>query len=251
MIARLTAPALLLVALWVAPLQAFELLRTNRDPCSNAQNLFWPSRGVAVSVDPLQPQSFRDLANQARDRWNQSVGTFRFVAGGAGFCNLNDGVSSLGFSAQDCTGADLGELLAITVSRWRNSTGELLDADVVFNVNSGELRDPDVFRQVAMHELGHVLGLGHSDACGASGQGTLMRRVLYLNEPRLFAPQTDDIQGALAIYPSSGGGQVESGQNSCATTVPRRNDLAPPLMLLPLLVALRRFLGNGSERRSI
>ena len=193
---------------------AFELLRVG-STCGNSRNLFWGQARVDVDASRFASQ-YQALANEARLRWNEAVTGFDFGTGGGEFCRLDDAVTSLGFSSSDCGGGGLGDALAVTRLRWDDRTGELLDADTVFNVNSGLLGTQDIFRQVTMHELGHVMGLDHSDACGQSGVGTLMQSFLSASAPRITRPTNDDVAGANAIYEPMNGSPPPDGANSCA-----------------------------------
>ena len=225
-----------------SPASAYELLRVDNNPCGNAQHVFWASRSAPVSTSSL-PADLVQLANEARLRWNASVGGFEFRSGSGGECDTRDGVSTLAFSAVYCDGESLGDVLAVTRSRWNLRSGELLDADVTFNDAQPILRrSDDVFFEVALHELGHVLGLDHSDACGASGNGTLMKSVLSLSAPRLQWPTGDEIAGVNFIYPAEGSdGGLPEGANSCAiAAAPRRNG-AVALVVGPLLLLVVRW----------
>lgn len=218
----------------------YELLRVRNNPCSGDQNLFWAEAAANVSTVNL-PSSLRALADEARLRWNASVGRFNFYASTVGIgqsvCR-RDGTTSMVVSSASCDGSSLGDALAVTRSVW-NTDGTLVDADVVFNAQSRVMSSDAVFLEVAMHELGHVLGLDHSDACGQSGSGTLMRSVLVFSAPRLEAPQADDVAGAEAIYPSAGGAPAEN-TGSCAVT--RSSEVSRTLLpwsFIALLVAFR------------
>jgi hypothetical protein len=168
------------------------------------------------------------------------VARFRFLSGAGERCNLDDGVVTLGFGTTACNGRSLEGILGITVSRWR-SDGQLLDAEISFNANSPVLADQSVLLEVVLHELGHVLGLDHSDACGASGAGTLMKSTLSLSAPRFDYPQADDVSGANFIYDADGSdGSVPEGANSCAVAAPDpTGTAAAPFLFLPLLAGLR------------
>lgn len=98
--------------------------------------------------------------------------------------------------------------LAVAYDR-ANSLGLRLEGDVIFNntlswnsyrgslLPSPSGGTPYDFRRVALHEFGHVLGLGHPDDIGQS-----VPAVMNSMTSNVDSLATDDINGARAIYDS-------------------------------------------------
>jgi hypothetical protein len=103
-----------------------------------------------------------------------------------------------------------GVALAVTVSTYRQSDGELLDADVLVATSrevgllaeepeGRELRTYDLGSLLA-HESGHVLGLGETDADEAA---TMWPR-LHRGDTGPRTLEADDEAGALELYAGAG-----------------------------------------------
>ncbi len=150
---------------------------------------------------------FTAAARAAAQQWNRTGArfTFRFHAASNAViaCQASqiDGVVTITWSQTVCGEAWGEETLALT-HRWSRSDGTIADADIHFNANrrwdvyTGRLR-PGLydFQRLALHELGHVLGLAHPD-----DHGQTVRAIMNSRVANLETLQPDDIEGIIAIY---------------------------------------------------
>ena len=167
-----------------------------------------PTNGPLSSWGPC----WDDAAADAALRWQVPTTQFRFVtrlpSAPADPCDT-DGLQTLAFRSSLC-GFSFGSALAVTFFVFNSATGAFIEADTVFDAGrawttyAGPLQTDasgaviNDFHRVAIHELGHVLGLDHPDDYSQSVQAIMNRRVSDLD-----TPQADDIAGVSAIYPGA------------------------------------------------
>jgi hypothetical protein len=162
------------------------------------------------------------------------------------------------------TGAVAKTLLAFTLD-----AGDMVDADVVFNSADFPLAtDPTSTSEVDLeavltHELGHVLGLAHSDAPGA----TMQPETQGFATAALKTLEPDDMDGICAIYPpgkkaSSHGESSPGGNDGSGATAPASSGCtvanaaatsATPFaaMFAVTLMLLRRRIGRRAPWRGV
>jgi hypothetical protein len=144
----------------------------------------------------------------ALSTWNTFVAPVKFTVvrdSAASIASLN-GANNVFFSSTNFGRAFGENTLAVTTTWYVGATA--IESDVVFNnkwswnsypgplrpASGGEwLHD---LRRVALHESGHVLGLGHPDA---AGQAVVAQ--MNSHESNLDTLADDDIAGARARYP--------------------------------------------------
>jgi hypothetical protein len=169
-----------------------------------------------TGVNGVNANDFQAALGRAFDRW-QAVPTSSISYEFAGFTaarpGVEDGWSTLGFRNEP----DQNRVLASTSFMVDDVTGAILESDIFFNsafswsvAAAGTAGRYDV-ETIALHEIGHLSGLGHS-AIGETETGTSGRRVTASGSvmfPIAFGTgvvtnrelRPDDIAGIGDLYP--------------------------------------------------
>lgn len=185
---------------------------------------YWPNAQTEINLRlgcptngslPFWGPCWDDAARDAALQWQIPTTQFRFTTRlssvSADPCDHTDGLQTLAFSSSLCGGMSFGRgTLAVTYLFFNSATGAFVETDTFFNANRSWTTYPgplqtdafgaavDDFHRVAIHELGHVLGLDHPDAFGQVVQAIMNRSVSNIE-----TLQSDDIAGVSTIYPGT------------------------------------------------
>ncbi len=146
--------------------------------------------------------SFNAVVSSAMSTWNQSLSRVQLAAGSGAARGDGDLVNQVFFDSTYYGTSFGSDTLAIT-TRWTLSGTQRVEADIVFNTGftfdsyRGPIRSSGVWdiRRVALHELGHALGLDHPDERGQS-VNAIMNSILG----SLETLTADDIAGVQSLY---------------------------------------------------
>ncbi len=215
-------PLLALLALAAATFaSAYDLIRG-----PGGALVTWNSGTIPLVIRMPQTPTFQDGTNYATSlqaaiaAWNAQLANVQLsgeiVAAGAAADNgLNEIVLADQIYGDDVTPPeDFGpNVLAVTLS-YRSSSPRgdgsyrRLESDILFNTGvtggwdsyRGRLQYPEDIRRVAIHELGHLLGLDHPDEAGQT-----VTAIMNSTVSNTDALQNDDLIGAQFLYGRPGG----------------------------------------------
>jgi hypothetical protein len=174
----------------------------------------WGASPIAMQVQLPTTTTLSDGNSQSSSviacmqAWNAVLGTMQFssqtVAPGAGAHATTNSVNEILMDSTVDGKAFSTGVLAITLSYSRGN--DRVEADIVFNTAytwdsyRGALRQgSEDLQRVAVHELGHVIGLLHPDDFGQT-----VVAVMNSHESNIDSLQADDIAGGQKLYGAPG-----------------------------------------------
>lgn len=177
----------------------------------------WAELPVLVHVGGIGT-SWTSDAIEALRAWNSGAGVAIYSWSKSRYYrrSCDDDIVTVTWESDDCKGKDMRPKTLAQTYKWTRG-GRIVKADVYFNTDlrwgvydgkqprknrAGD--DVMDFRRVALHEFGHLLGLGH-----APGQGRVIMNAHVSDVDHLTR---DDIDGARALYAHRGTGSRSSGQ---------------------------------------
>jgi hypothetical protein len=160
----------------------------------------WPTATTNFAYRvPGRTLVFSTAMKQAMAEWtNATPFKYKLLNRAAAPCNTN-AVNGAGFAQTACGNAFGSTTLAVTFTEFTSANkyihaGTVFNAHKTFSVYSGPLKAGSFdFRRVAVHELGHALGLAHETKPGVKA---IMQPVVG----NIEKPQPDDIAGVRALY---------------------------------------------------
>ena len=242
----------------------------------------WEADSVGFTIDPSVEQNVADggdATKQAMASWSGTVGAPDIAGNDPTAASPTkpafDHKNGVFFAVGGYTPA--GKALAITVLTYDNTTGKILDADVVFNgayafqvlpasahgdsgtgstdsvehgtADEGNTDPGTVYdlHHVVAHELGHSLGMNDE----MQNKSALMYKYTSPDDATLRGPASDDVTGLAELYATKSSAASGSGCGS-ATIAPKNPsksaNTAAMLATLGLLVFL--VLRARSDRRA-
>lgn len=290
----MTFRALLLAApLALAPAHAFAFTCTAVPSAEPALSQVWQQRCLPFWINPdsalMAAENIPQLVDQSFDQWSSNACTdlsFEYYGEtdqlgqfDPSRCDNKNVIAAVDTQAELNEYFDSPDLLAVTLTSFSRATGEIFDADILFNTVNPDFVFQDVraiamcpaqtprpydFRNTLVHEIGHFIGFDH----------------VFDDEATMFASASscevvkrnlaeDDIDAVCTTYPAGQpartcapaddydvGGSPEIFRNQCAnaledmcdgsSTCSCRSTGAPrgapwwSLGLLGLVFALRR-----------
>lgn len=141
--------------------------------------------------------SWNAAVSPAVDMWNQVMGSIQVgqVMNSTAPISQGDRLNSLSFGSTYFGHSFGAYTLAVTSYSYSGST--MLEGDIVFNTAwtwdsyRGGLQSAIDIQRVALHELGHLIGLAHSSVSGA---------IMYPSINNSYLLTADDISGIQALY---------------------------------------------------